>query len=46
MTGIIIAIVATLVVTVPSSFVIGVSHRKKQAIRDSELKQNMVMLHF
>ncbi len=36
MTGIIIAIVATLAVCVPSSFVIGVSHRKKQAMKDLE----------
>ena len=36
MTGIIIAIVATLVVAVPSSFAIGVSHRKKQAMNDLE----------
>ena len=36
MTGIIIAVVATLVVAVPSSFVIGVSHRKKQAMNDLE----------
>ena len=36
MTGIIIAVAATLVVAVPSSFVIGVSHRKKQAMRDLE----------
>ena len=40
MTGIIIAIVATLVVAVPSSFVIGVSHRKKQAIKDLESAEN------
>ena len=40
MTGIIIAVAVTLVVTVPSAFVIGVSHRKKQAEKDLESAEN------
>ncbi|MBR6640748.1 MAG: DUF3552 domain-containing protein, partial [Clostridia bacterium] len=40
MTGIIIAIVATLAVACPSAFVIGVSHRKKQAMNDLESAEN------
>lgn len=40
MTGIIIAVVASLVVAFPSAFAIGVSHRKKQAMKDLESAEN------
>lgn len=40
MTGIIIAIVATLAVVFPSAFVIGTSHNKKQAKKDLDSAEN------
>ncbi len=40
MTGIIIAVVATLAIAFPSAFVIGISHRKKQAMKDLESAEN------
>ncbi len=40
MTGIIIAVVASLVVSIPSAFAIGVTHRKKTAMKDLESAEN------